>query len=395
MKKILALFLFTFFSFSGLMAQDEGIVFTTDKSFDEVLAKAKAENKYIFMDAYAEWCGPCKWIAKNIFPLPEVGQYFNSRFVSVQIDMEKGEGPALANKYQVQAYPTLLFLNSKGEMVHRVVGAVDGPKLIDAAEIAADPEKNLAGMQKKYEKNKTNPDFLVEYLNLLDAAYMDKNTVLNAYFETQQESDLISEGNWKIMNAHLTNSKSREFKYLVEHKQDFVKKYNKQQVCDKIYNIHLEDMINVLRNPQVTTLYPTAKKDFDAKYERRAELLAQTDMLYYQYIEQNEEKFAESSEQFLDLTQSKDPEMFNSVAWDYYEKVNDPARLKKAKAWAKKAMDISPKSHIIDTYSALCKKLEQYDEALKYAEKALAKAKEEGAELAPFEENIKEIKAKM
>ncbi|MFN4256425.1 MAG: thioredoxin family protein, partial [Saprospiraceae bacterium] len=59
----------------------------------EVLAKAKAENKPIFMDAYTVWCGPCKMMSNQTFPDAKVAELFNARFVNVKVDMEKGEGP--------------------------------------------------------------------------------------------------------------------------------------------------------------------------------------------------------------------------------------------------------------------------------------------------------------
>lgn len=79
-----------------------------DLSLDKALEKAKVENKLVFMDCYTSWCGPCKMMAEKILPLKEVGEYMNGRFVCIKVDMEKGEGPKLAQKYQVSAYPTFL-----------------------------------------------------------------------------------------------------------------------------------------------------------------------------------------------------------------------------------------------------------------------------------------------
>jgi thiol:disulfide interchange protein len=57
--------------------QDVGIKFESHLSWNEILAKAKTENKYIFIDCYTTWCGPCKYMSKNIFTQKEVGDYFN------------------------------------------------------------------------------------------------------------------------------------------------------------------------------------------------------------------------------------------------------------------------------------------------------------------------------
>jgi thiol:disulfide interchange protein len=92
-------------------------------TFAEAKAKAAKENKLIFMDAYTVWCGPCKWMAANTFTDAAVGEYFNKYFVNMKVDMERGEGRTLARQYAVRAYPTLLFIDSKGDVKHRAMGA--------------------------------------------------------------------------------------------------------------------------------------------------------------------------------------------------------------------------------------------------------------------------------
>ena len=81
--------------------------------FDEALEAAKSDNKLVFMDCYTSWCCPCKLMASKEFVQEKAGEYFNPRFVSVKIDMEKGEGVELRKRYDGNAYPTLLVLNVK------------------------------------------------------------------------------------------------------------------------------------------------------------------------------------------------------------------------------------------------------------------------------------------
>ena len=103
-------------------AEGEGVNFQ-DISLEQALKKAEKEGKLVFMDAYAVWCGPCKWMEANTFRNAEVGEKFNENFISVKIDMEKGKGPEIARKYRVNAYPTMFLLNSKGEVQKRILGA--------------------------------------------------------------------------------------------------------------------------------------------------------------------------------------------------------------------------------------------------------------------------------
>ena len=79
-------------------------------TFAEIKAKAKKENKLIFVDAYTTWCGPCKQMAKTVFTNDAVADFYNFSFINAKIDMEKGEGIEIAKQYEVKCYPNLLFM---------------------------------------------------------------------------------------------------------------------------------------------------------------------------------------------------------------------------------------------------------------------------------------------
>jgi thiol-disulfide isomerase/thioredoxin len=115
---------------AGHLAAQTGIQFS-HTTFQEGLDKAAREGKLVFVDAYAEWCGPCKWMASNSFPDEAVGEFFNREFVSMKIDMEKGEGPALSKRFGVAAYPTLLFLDAEGDTLAVAVGAMGAEDLLE------------------------------------------------------------------------------------------------------------------------------------------------------------------------------------------------------------------------------------------------------------------------
>jgi thioredoxin-related protein len=128
----------------------QGINFEShDAKWADILAKAKTENKVIFVDAYTTWCGPCKKMAADVFPQKEVGDYFNKNFINAKIDMEKGEGPQLSKQYKVRAYPTYLFVDGNGELVHKSLGMMPAPDFIKVAESAADPNKQFFTLKKK------------------------------------------------------------------------------------------------------------------------------------------------------------------------------------------------------------------------------------------------------
>jgi thioredoxin 1 len=108
----------------------EGIQFI-EGDWSKALAEAKKQNKLIFLDAYASWCGPCKLLKKNTFPDKAAGEYFNTNFINVAMDMEKGDGPALTEKYSVSAYPTLIITDAEGNIITYTQGYITPTQLID------------------------------------------------------------------------------------------------------------------------------------------------------------------------------------------------------------------------------------------------------------------------
>lgn len=111
-------------------------------TYQEAMAMSKAENKPIFVDAYAVWCGPCKWMDANTFKNAEVAAYYNSNFINLKLDAEKGNGAEFAGKYRVTAYPTLYFLRADGSVIKKVMGALPPDVFIGEGKAALDLFKN-------------------------------------------------------------------------------------------------------------------------------------------------------------------------------------------------------------------------------------------------------------
>lgn len=69
----------------------------------------------VFVDFYANWCGPCKMLAPIVEQLAD--KHSDVKVVKIDVDQEQG----LALKYQVQSIPTLLVIKN-GEVVSRQLG---------------------------------------------------------------------------------------------------------------------------------------------------------------------------------------------------------------------------------------------------------------------------------
>lgn len=100
-------------------------------TWEQVAALAKKNGKYIFVDTYTAWCSPCRQLKNVTFKDREAVAFFNGNFINYTVDMEKGEGVALAEKWDITEYPTLLFFTPEGKMVMKQIGYMDGKQLIE------------------------------------------------------------------------------------------------------------------------------------------------------------------------------------------------------------------------------------------------------------------------
>lgn len=99
-------------------------------SLKDAMAKAKKENKLIFVDVYTTWCGPCKLLKKNTFPDKKLGDYYNKTFISIAADAEKGEWVKFAEDRGVQGYPTMMILDADGKQIDHTMGYMPADALL-------------------------------------------------------------------------------------------------------------------------------------------------------------------------------------------------------------------------------------------------------------------------
>jgi len=113
-----------------------GVNFSTAKSMSDILEKAEKSEKLVFVDIMTDWCLPCKMMDKDVFSNPEVADFMNQNFINYKVDAEKGNGPMVSLVYEVKTFPTLLFVDSKGKVIVKKVGAAYHSELMEMAKSA-------------------------------------------------------------------------------------------------------------------------------------------------------------------------------------------------------------------------------------------------------------------
>ncbi|MDX1907239.1 MAG: thioredoxin family protein [Bacteroidia bacterium] len=357
-------------------ARAQGITFVSG-SWTEVLAQAKAARKLIFVDAYAEWCGPCKAMARNTFPDPAVGQFFNKHFISYKFDMEKGEGPAFAARYGITAYPTLLFINYDGKVVSTVLGYQTPAQLLKAGEAAASPDKTQDRATQEGAEGSSTPQNLLDHAMRLYQQKKDWTEGANQYFRTQADKDLISTANWQAIRLLTTDISSREFQYLVTRQKTFAKAFGTQPVTDKIKAVLRHAVLEAALGRQP---------------DRYSQALALADQLddNGQTASRLRMTYAEASGDWLDYTSKAlhhfktytvtDARELDLAARNFLLHTDDTGHLEAALNWSRQSAALEQASWNHETQARLLIRLGRQREALPAANIALRLAEAAGEE---------------
>ena len=199
-----------------------GIVFE-ELSLEEALAKAKAEGKYVFLDCYTSWCGPCKVMSKQVFVRKAVGDLFNPTCINIKIDMENGEGPEIAKRYGVMAYPTMFVLNDDGSVKYRLQGGMEAGHFLLKAGNALDPAISYTEL-KGYGSLSACPlekqaDYIIA---LCDGGELrDASQEIAAYLKAVEGKTELYPAVWKLCNHFSDRPADPVFQFVVSHWSDF------------------------------------------------------------------------------------------------------------------------------------------------------------------------------
>lgn len=247
-------------SFLGVEAQQKGVSFR-EISFEEALQKAKESKKMLFVDCYTTWCVPCKVMEKEEFIKSEAVEYFETHFICVKYDMEKGEGIDLATKFKTTSYPTYLIVDAEGNEVHRVVGASKMKEFIKKVDRGLDENTALGNLDKLYKNGRLKGKYYRNYqIALSNAGRAEEGDKLlnELWLKLSDKEKSKPEYRWIYEDDKITTLDSRYFQFLEQHIDDF-KKYDEKWIADYLYQKYLPTMDSYIYG------YAKDRQDYNCK----------------------------------------------------------------------------------------------------------------------------------
>ena len=390
MKKIIP---FLFLLISTMLFSQDGIKFGK-QSFAKTLEQAKKENKLIFLDAFASWCGPCKLLDKNVFPKKEVGDYFNANFLNLHIDMEKGEGIEIAKKYSIYSYPTLLFINGDGKVVYKAAGYMSPQELISIAKEAVNPENTLENKIAKFEAGEKDPEFLMGLIkNTYATDFSLAQKVATRYFQTRTDATYSKEEAGMLLFFTKTidddlykifTAKKAELSTQIP--ESYLAEYDKQlklnTVLQKSFDANTQSINESTFLAEGTKIYG----------EKEAKQLLNKINMDLFFTQKKYDDYAKSALNYYQNPKDFATDELNNVAWNFYLYVTDKTLLTQVTQLCLEGIKKEENSQNTDTLANIYYKLGDNKNAKLWAKKSIEIAKAKGDEYASTEELLKKIK---
>ena len=371
----------------GKGVTDRGVRFEHDLSWIQAKAKANSEQKYLFVDCFTTWCGPCRFMRTTIFPQAEMGAFFNDKFVSVEVQLDTtnkdndhvkswyADAHDLMTQYSIQAFPTYLVFAPDGRLVHRIVGGREtAQEFIDVVRPSFDTTKQYYTQLRQFEAGRRDSSFLRRLAEQsLDVYNLpDGRKVFNAWLSTQPSP--YTPTGLHMMAEYTHRPSDPGFDIFLHHAPQVNKVLGANEAQRMVANILLDQYVI----PQIRAAGAN-EPDFKAiqtaiavKYPAQAgEVTAGGKVVYYKR-KKDWPHFQTAIVAYMQKYGAHaTPNELNDYAWTVFSNCPDMTCVADALQWSKRSFKDKPVPGYMDTYANILYKMGKKTEALAWEQKAL------------------------
>ncbi|MCB9310804.1 MAG: thioredoxin family protein [Lewinellaceae bacterium] len=375
----------------NLNVQAQGIEFL-EVPWKDAFAKAKEEQKLVFIDCYTKWCGPCKAMAKNTFTQKEVGDFFNENFINLKLDMEGEDGVTFSHKYAVSAYPTLYFIDGEGKIVKKFVGGRQPDALISIAKDAIKSNDQSAKFEENYNAGDRSYDLVLGYVKALNAAGKPSGKIANDYIRSKPD---ITEDQLLVFYFEaLVESDSRIFNLVLDHRNQVGKLVGFQQLQQKLaasLDASVKKAIQFESEPLLDETLTNAKRSIPKDSEQFS---FESKMSFYSALRQAD-KYREAYKGYI-KSDAKNSKTYNKVISSITGTFDDNKEMMAdAEKYSEKLFDLTEDYASLKLLVQTFSMNGSYSKALSIVEKAKEKIAKKGENTSQYEALEGFLKSKM
>ena len=374
-------------------------------NWNSLVARAKKENKFIFVDCYTTWCGPCKQMSNQIFPQKEVGDFYNENFINVKLQLDvtakdnedvvktRAVAKQIETAYKVVAYPTFLVFNAQGKIVHKFVGGGDAKDIIEKGKDALVPENQYYTALEKYKNGDKKLEHIIKLCKLTEAAFEKGSNEYLKEIIAKTDNVFTKEIGDIIVNLSMTTNNNVAIEHLTKNRGRWKEVLESNDVDDAMENIIEEDLMQAIADKgKVEIDWAEISKTYTEKYpEYFSKMLGPIKITYYAQ-KKDWKNYANSIDEYMSTYGATitNENQLNQYAWNVFENVDNKEILTKAINWSKKSFAKSNNPMFIDTYANLLYKLNRKEEAIETEIQAMNLAP--AAEKSNYQETIDKMK---
>lgn len=365
-------------------------------SLDQALDQAKKENKLVFIDFYADWCGPCKQLAKEVFTKEEVGAYYNEKFICVQVNTEDAANKTHVRKYKVNSLPTLVYMQADGKLISSVSGTMGVDDFITAGKVAAGEAMSFEELYSKYKSDSKNLDLLQQllerapgFVGILEKPVDRQKWVTRIedlykkYIDKKPIKEMINKKDFRIVRTfHKMNGHEDLFlEKMIDHLPEFKEKVSNAPAAYLIeYNNKIASRLARAGKIEYKQYVERVNGDLKLAYDLMpVRVVSSYDRIKYMYDgeyiiyhEKNAEAYMDLQEKYIAALGNEASDVdYGSAVQTLYEatggKISDELH-EKASEWIKKALalpnvPLMSKLNLTVLLGDASRELEKYEEA--------------------------------
>ena len=417
-------FFIILFCIGHLCSFGQGIKFFSG-DYNAAVEQAQKEGKVLFVDFYANWCGPCRWMEKETFSLDAIGKYFNEKFISLKINTEELDNSNFVKQNKIESLPTLIFFDVNGKVLSRTEGAVDAEALMKIAKVVCGEEMSFEELFAKFKSSKNDlkltQQLLKEaptYVGTLDGIEKEKwvsriERIFKDYVNKKMGEELINADDYRIITTfhsadkpgdklmEFINKNMKEYLKLGKGPAYFVVEYNNKiienfaRAGNDEYKKYLERI-----DGDMKLAYSVLPQN---KTSVRQRLTLLYDAEYLLFYKKNSEEYMKAMESYFnDLGEGINADDYGMAAQNIFIAINGEVPdvvIEKTKEWMLKALQFK-NIPLVDKVNYLVmlgdsnKLLQNYSEAKKCYNQAFMESFQLGEEMTQMMVQLK-IKEKL